>query len=278
MVRGQRAFRCDTTTDVLAAIVEREPDWAALPIDAPPAVERLIRRCLEKDPNERLHDIADARLEISDVRRGGSVVEARPAYKPDRSRRRERMAWASASAVLLLVAAAMTIKTLRPAPLAPEMRFEITTPPTADASSLAIAPDGQKIVYVAAAEGRPRLWLRSFESTTPRSLAGTDGGFYPFWSPDSRSIGFFAGGQLLRLDLDGGLVRTIASAPNPVGGAWGVNGTILFTPNFAGPIFRVSATGGEASALARTDAKQASHRFPQFLPDGRHFLFYVPSV
>ena len=102
-------------------------------------------------------------------------------------------------------------------------------------------------------------------------------GGYPFWSPDSRSVGFFADGKLKRIDLDGRLVRALANAPNPVGGSWNREGTILFAPNFTGPIFRTSATGGEAMAVTRIEAQQSSHRFPHFLPDGRHFLYYATS-
>jgi Tol biopolymer transport system component len=109
-------------------------------------------------------------------------------------------------------------------------------------------------------------------------LPGTEGGFYPFWSPDNKSIGFFTGGKLKRIDIDGGLVRVLANAPNPVGGTWNQDGTILFTPNYTGPIFRTSAaTSEEAVALTKLEGQQATQRFPQFLPDGRHFLYYVPT-
>ena len=107
-------------------------------------------------------------------------------------------------------------------------------------------------------------------------MSGTEGGLYPFWAPDSRSIGFFADGKLRRIDIDGGLVRVITNAPNPLGGSWNRDGTILFTPNYSGPIFRVNVNGGEPEQLTHIQA-QESHRFPFFLPDGRHFLYYVPT-
>jgi Tol biopolymer transport system component len=189
--------------------------------------------------------------------------------------RKRRTAWFIAALVILIVAAGIWVLRL-PVPSPHEVRFEFTTPPTSDTVSLAISPDGQQIAFVAASDGRSRLWVRSLDSVSTRSLAGTDGGFYPFWSPDSRSVGFFADGNLKRIDISTGLVQVLATAPNPLGGTWNRDGTILFAPNFASPIFRVSSTpGGESAAVTRIEAPPASHRFPQFLPDGRHFLYYV---
>ncbi len=223
---------------------------------------------------QRLQHIGDARIEIDEAQVAPDVDGARTRSVP---RRGERFAWISVVAVLALIAVFLGLRAFRSAPPPAEMRFEITTPPTTDPVSLAISPDGQTIVFVATFEGRPRLWLRSLNSPSTRPLAGTDDGFYPFWSSDNRSIGFFADGKLKRIDIDGGLVQTLANAPNPLGGTWNRDGTILFAPNFTGPIFRVSATGGEAAAVTLIEPRPSSHRFPQFLPDGRHFLYYVPS-
>ena len=273
MLTGRAVFEGETVGEILAGVLKTDPDWRQLPANTPEGIWRLLRRCLQKERKLRLRDIADARLEIDEARSGpqrdAHVVR-------NASRRGERLAWMSALALVALIAAAAIAWAVRPLPSAPEMRVEITTPPTSDPISLAISPDGQKIVFVATSDGRPRLWLRSLDSGSARPLAGTDGGFYPFWSPDNRSIGFFADGKLERIDIDGGLVRAVANAPNPVGGAWNRDGTILFAPNFTGPIFRISA-GGEPAALTRIEARQATHRFPQFLPDGRHFLYYVRS-
>ena len=236
----------------------------------------MLRRCLRKDRTQRLQHIGDARIEIDEAARapdqpGGDRARRRP------RRTRSVTRWIVVAAALALTAAVLGVRAFRSTPPVAEVRFEIATPPTTDPVSLAVSPDGQTIVSVATFDGRPRLWLRSLNAVSTRPLAGTDGGYYPFWSPDSRSIGFFADGKLDRIDLDGGLVRALANAPNPLGGTWNHDGTILFTPNYTGPIFRVAATGGDAMAVTRTDARQASHRFPQFLPDGRHFLYYVPS-
>ena len=188
----------------------------------------------------------------------------------------ERLAWASALALVALMAAAIGVWALRPVPTAPEARLEINTPPTRD-PSLAISPDGLKIVFAARSAGQSQLWLRSLDSPLARPLAGTERASSPFWSPDSRSIGFFADTKLKRMDIDGGSVQTLASVtPAPLGGAWNSDGTIVFADNPGGPIFRISAEGGEPAAATRIESpQQRSHSFPQFLPDGRHFLFFV---
>ena len=178
--------------------------------------------------------------------------------------------------LLLLLGAFAFRGSLAPAPVNSnrEMRLEVTTPATADPTSVAISPDGLKIVYVAISEGRSQLRLRSLESGLERSLAGTDGALFPFWSPNSKSIGFFGDGVLKRTEIDGGLPRILADAPAGRGGTWNGEDVILFTPNSGGPIFRVAASG-ETPAEALTAIDAGSHRHPRFLPDGRHFLYFV---
>ena len=160
------------------------------------------------------------------------------------------------------------------------MRLEINTPATTDPVSLAISPDGQKIVFVATEEGRSRLSLRSLDAVSARPLTGTEGASWPFWSPDGRSVGFFADGKLKRIDVDGGQLQNLTDAPSGRGASWNRDGTIIFTPDqLSSPIFRIPAAGGEPSPLTRPESpKQTSHRFPQFLPDGRHFLYYVLGI
>jgi serine/threonine protein kinase len=278
MLTGKSGFGGDTAVEVLSNVLKADPDWTALPASAAPSVRSLLRRCLQKDPRQRLRDIADARFQIEEALNEPATPLA-VAERASVPQRRERLAMSvvSALALLTLIALVTTLANRNSAPSAAEMRLEITTPPTTDPISFAISPDGRTIVFVATSEGRTRLWLRSLDSVSARPLAGTDGGFYPFWSPDSRSIGFFANGKLERIDLDGTLVRALANAPNPLGGSWNREGTILFVPNFTGPIFRTSATGGEALAVTRIEARQSSHRFPHFLPDGLRFLYYATS-
>ena len=155
------------------------------------------------------------------------------------------------------------------------MRLEITTPPTTDPASFALSPDGRQIAFVATDAGRPRLWLRSLNSVSARPLAGTEGATIPFWAPHGRSLGFFADdGKLKRIDVDGGAVRVLANANLPWGGTWNSDDTILFAPR-TGSIFRIPATGGEPTVVTRLQAQQSNHSYPQFLPDGDHFVYYV---
>ena len=191
-----------------------------------------------------------------------------------------RLYWLSAA--LLFVAILMGGLALRNSSTAasnqtPELRLEIMTSSTTDPTSLAISPDGLKVVFVAISEGRSQLRLRSLDSGIERSLPGTDGALFPFWSPNNRSIGFFADGSLKRTDIDGGMPRALAEAPAGRGGSWNSEDVILFTPNAGGPIFRVAASGdGKATAL--TEISAGSHRHPRFLPDSRHFLYFVTGT
>ena len=191
---------------------------------------------------------------------------------------RERVFLVTALAFTAITAAAALFWTSRPAPAAAEIRLEIIAPPTTDPLSLAIAPDGRKLVFTAQMDGRPKLLIRQLDSTVMRPIAGTDGGTFPFWSPDSRTIGFFAEGKLKRVDVAGGTPQVLADAPTGRGGTWNASGDIVFAPtSFPGPLNRVSATGGEAIPLAAADGPLIQ-RFPHFLPDGRHFLFYAPAA
>ncbi|MBI3264842.1 MAG: serine/threonine-protein kinase [Acidobacteria bacterium] len=268
ILTGRRAFDGDTVTDILGAIVRGEPDWRALPAGLPAHANRLLRRCLEKDRRRRLRDAGDVWLELDEP-------PSEPIDRRASSRAGGRLGWIAA-AVFGLVAAAFAIWSFRPAAPAPELRVDIATPPTPDPLSLAIAPDGGKVAFVATGGGPSRLWVRSIDSTASQPLAGTDGALYPFWSPDGRAVGFFAEGKLKRIDLSGGPPQVLAAANGPRGGAWSRDGVILFAPNATGGLFRVAATGGEPTQVTRVDApRQISHRFPHFLPDGRRFLFFA---
>jgi Tol biopolymer transport system component/DNA-binding winged helix-turn-helix (wHTH) protein len=176
--------------------------------------------------------------------------------------------------LVVIVGAAMLDSKPPTSDAPPEIHVEIMTPPTADPTSLAISPDGLKIVFVAIFEGRSQLRLRHLGAGTEHSLPGTDGALFPFWSPNSRSIAFFADGALKRTEINGGMPRSLAEAPAGRGGAWNSEDVILFTPNTGGPIFRVTASG-ETAAQPLTQVSAGSHRHPRFLPDGRHFLYFV---
>jgi serine/threonine protein kinase len=218
MLTGSRAFQGEDATETIAAIVRSEPEWSRLPADTPANVRRVLRRCLEKDRKRRLADIRDARLDLDEQDRTPAISAPGTNGK---MRRRERLAWSAALGLLALIAiGAMLRGGNETASATPGhvLRAEITTPPTTDPLSLALSPDGEKLVFVASSNGRPQLWLRSLSSGVARPLRGTDGASFPFWSPDSRSVGFFTNETLSRIDIDGGTPRAIVRAAVGTGG------------------------------------------------------------
>ena len=281
MLTGRRAFAGEDITDTIVSVISKEPDWPALPPLTPAAVRSLLRRCLDKDPKRRLRDIGEARLALE-----GAFEAAVPGTTAPQtiatatsSTPRGRLIWMAAFVVAMVVIIALAIpavRDLREAP-PPETRVDIVTPATSDPISFALSPDGRQIVFVASGDGASHFWLRPLASTTAQPLAGTEGAAYPFWSPDSRSVGFFAGGALKRLDMGGGAPQTLTAASPGRGGTWNANGVILFAPNTTSPLFRIAASGGQAAAVTKLD-QQPSHRHPFFLPDGRQFLFYATGT
>ena len=285
LLTGKQAFGGGTLSDTIAAVLERAPDWQGLPASTPAKIRDLLRRCLQKDKTLRLRDAGDARIEIDEVLTAPATADAATAT-PATKGWRERLAWPPA-AVLLLAAIALAVALagwgafvyLRPAPAAaPEMRTEIVVPSTSDPVSFALSPDGRMIVFAASSDGPLRLWLRRLDATEAQPLAGTEGASFPFWSPDDRSVGFCADNRLKRMDIAGGSPQTLADTTSFCrGGAWSPDGTILFTNN-RGPLFRIPASGGQPVAVTKLLDKQIHHRFPQFLPDSRQFLFYAVAV
>jgi serine/threonine protein kinase len=271
MLTGRRAFDGEDVTDILGAVLRMEPDWTLLPTGVSPLVRRLLRLCLEKNPRNRRSTATDVRLDIEQA-----LTEPAAAIRPSAPERNSRPAW-MAFTIAVLVTAVLTVpalRYLRETP-PPEIRLEVNTPPTADPFSFAISPDGQRLVFSASNEGKSQLWVRSIDSVAAQPLAGTAGARYPFWSPDSASVGFFADARLKRIDVVGGAPQILANAVAGFGGTWNRDGTILFAPTGIEPLFKVLATGGEPVAVTRLEAGQTRHCFPQFLPDGRHFIYFV---
>jgi hypothetical protein len=224
MLTGQPVFTGESVSHVPASVLKSDPDWSLLPGETPPAIRRLLRRCLEKDRKRRIADASDVRLDIEEAMlRTSSGAEPAPIGAVSTPPRRST--WTTAalalSAAMIAAMAVPTVRYLRqgPPPTPAETRTDILTP-AGDLASFALSPDGRHIVYVATSDGAPRLWLRSLATATSQPLGGTEGAEYPFWSPDSRSIGFLAGGSLKRLDLGAGPPLTLASTPSGRGATW----------------------------------------------------------
>ena len=288
MLTAQRAFPGEGVSDTVAHVLMKEPDWNALPSGTPAPIRRLLRRCLEKDRKQRLDSATAARLEIDEARADPSAET--PAREPGPTReaqpvrlqRRERVAWfvavASIVAALAVVVAAL-LAWRRAAPELAVLRLDVTTPQTSDPTSFALSPDGRQVVFVADGAGGSQLWLRQLDQTTATPLPSTEGATLPFWAPDSRAIGFFADAKLKRLDLPGGRAQELADAANGRGGAWSRDGVILFAAHAISGLLRVPATGGTPTSVTRPALGEFGHRSPDFLPDGRRFIFWVgPST
>jgi hypothetical protein len=228
-----------------------------------------MRRLLQKDARQRLGDIRDARFALEEA-------HEQP-FTPPLVSKTSHAAWPIAFGVAVVTVAVMAVPITRrlreAAPL--EMRVEINMPRSPAPVQFALSPDGRYIAFVASGDGLPRLWLRALDKTTAQPMPGTDGAQLPFWSADSRSIAFFTSGRLYRVDILGGAPQGLAGIAIGRGGTWNAEDVILFTPNSVSPVMRISANGGESTAVTRLAPGQLSHRFPRFFPDGYHFLFYV---
>jgi Tol biopolymer transport system component len=284
MLCGKRAFEGEDVTDALAAVVRSEPDWTALPPGLPAPVLRVLRACLQKDSHLRRQHIGDVRLDLTAINEPSPPVSVPQPETAALSRRR----WAVvAVAAIASAALGVAVDRVRRAPVATEpIEFTIpapagatfATPPSAGsgvASQAAISPDGRQIVFVANDQNGYRLWLRSLATSESRPLNGTENGAFPFWSPDNRFIGFFAEGKLKTLSLSGGPAFVVCAAADGRGGTWSRDNVIVFAPSPRGVLQRVSAGGSPPVDVSRIDEEygETNHRFPFFLPDGRHFLF-----
>ena len=268
MLAGTRPFPGDEITDTLAGILKSEPPWDALPRDTPAAIRRLLRRCLQKDRQQRLQHIGDARLEIDEAR---GATPAEPVAVPAGTVRRPFL-WIAAAAAAALAVGMIAGRQFAIVTEAPEMRLEISMP-MEFMTHFAISPDARSVAL--ARTGRRGLLVRAFEDPTPRALTGTEGAEYPFWSPDGRSLGFFANNRLQRVESDGGAPQALANVITPAGGTWNRDGVILYVPNDNGGVFQVPAGDGESRMVTPQRTPPLATRLPQFLPDGRRFLFYV---
>jgi Tol biopolymer transport system component len=272
MVTGRKAFAGTTSASLISAILkDQPPPLSTVEPVTPAALDRTVRQCLVKEPDARWQSARDLLEELKWIAAEGErAVPAGPA----RGRRRVRDAGlVVATALVVGILAVMVMRSLRPAvPEAIVTRFDLVTPPTADPFSFALSPDGRHVAFVATADGASRLWVRSFDLGTTRPLAGTEGASYPFWKPDGSAIGFFANGKLKRVDVAGGVPHALTDAVGARGGTWNQEGVIVFAPTTSG-LMRIAAAGGTPGVLTHLAAGQTGHRWPQFLPDGRRFLF-----
>jgi len=278
MLTGRQAFQGDTVSDILAAVLAREPDFALLPANLNPKVPELLRRSLEKNPRRRWYAVGDLRFEIEAALTAPTVSAAANRDVATTHKRREWAigALAALAASALVAFAVLLVRDLNRSEPA-EVHFQVVTPPTTDATSMAVSPDGRKLVFVGSNERRTQLFLRALDSLNAQALPGTEGATYPFWSPNSRSIGFFADNKLKRIDVQGAGVQELASALLGGGGTWNQDDVILFNPRATSAIVRVAAVvGGPVVEVTRLDSpREIQHLAPYFLPDGRHFLFYT---
>ncbi len=280
MASGRRAFMGKSQASIVAAILASDPQpISAVQPMSPPPLDRVVRTCMAKDPDDRWQTAHDVKLQLQWIAESGSKAGV-PAPVAARRRTSQRLAWmvaGVATAAAIALAIAFMLRT--PAPVHP-LRVSILPPDqrSFDPLSISISPDGTKLTFVASAGGGvPQLWVRPLDSTAAQPLAGTDDAAFPFWSPDSRNLGFFAQGKLRIIEASGGAVQTLADAPQPRGGAWGGDGTILYTPDTLSAMFRIPAAGGTPSRAIgeeKAAASVGSPRWPAFLPDGKHYVFF----
>ena len=275
MLAGRRAFDGGDISEVLAGVIKSDPNWVLLPGETPAAVRRLLERCLQKDPKRRLRDIGDAQAYIDDAL---EVPATSPRPLAARSPARERIAWAAAL-LTIAVAAVVITAMLRRSPSPPELRLQIDAAAPLNISqalSFALSPDGRTAAFLGRnSQNETQIWVRRLDSDSAAPLPGTERAGNMQWSPDGRSLVFGADQKLRRIDAAGGNLQVLADGATAFGISWGARGDILFTRGNTSPISRVSASGGAIEQVTRLETGHATHRFPNFLPDGRRFLYYV---
>jgi len=281
MATGKCAFGGKTQASIVGQILAVEPPpVSTLAPATPPALDRLIRNCLEKDPDDRIQTAHDVKLDLQTI--ADEKPAGRAAASDQVSRAGGRIGWLAA-VVAATVLGAIAAQLLYPRPQSmPSIRSSISPPPnllfqlTSDAAGPPVlSPDGKLIAFTAVSnEGNLEIWVRPLNSLEAHPIEGTDDAYYPFWSPDSRSLGFFVPGKLKRVDLNGGSPTDVTDLKQGKGGAWSSSGVIVFSPEPSAPLMKVSASGGTAEPLTKLDLTQhTSHRWPVFLPDGKHLLY-----
>ncbi|HET6278172.1 MAG TPA: protein kinase [Candidatus Polarisedimenticolia bacterium] len=285
MATGRPAFEGKTKTSLIAAIVASQPPPIAnVRGMAPPALDHLVRKCLEKAPEDRWQSAGDLAAQLRFIATAGSQPGIAPDVAPPR-RSMATLPWWIA-AVLAVLSISLAVISIGREQATPRMvRASISPPPgTAlipyDLLGVALSPDGRRLALAAIdADGGQRLWTRDLDSMTAVPIAETGGASYPFWSPDGTQLGFFADGKLKKIDLRGGSPRELADAPSGRGGSWGPDDTILFSPKTRSSIYRIPAAGGTAQEVTQFHPEiETTHRWPHMLPDGRSFLYVSRTI
>ena len=277
MATGKKAFTGKSQASLIGSILRDDPPSIseAAPM-IPPALNRVVKTCLAKDPEDRFQTAHDAKLQLEWIAEGGSQAGL-PAPVVARRKNREKLAWGIA-AMAILAAVLATFGYVRRAPKPPRVtRFEVAIPPNVIAiDTPRISPDGRILAFNATdSGGLTRIWIRPLNALAAQPLPGTEGTTRPFWAPDSRFIGFAQGGKLMKIDVSGGPPTKICDAPTASDGTWSPEGVILFDGTGSDPIQRVSAAGGTPTIAVKPDAarKETQIGWPEFLPDGRHFMY-----
>ena len=282
MTTGRRAFEGKTATSAMAAVLEREPPpISSLQPMTPPAFERLVKSCLAKDPDDRWQTAHDVKLQLRQILEGGSQITSSAVAAVPARKRTVRLPWIIAAVLAAVAAGALFFLYQANQKQLPVLRVEITPPDKLQfnlsgdhGGPAAISPDGRLLVFSANGTNGTQLYLRALDSTSAQPLVGTEGAMFPFWSPDSRSIAFFTDDKLKRIEAAGGTPVTICESTLGRGGSWNQDGTIVAALSYNTGISRVSANGGAPAPVTVADGvNYSSHRWPSFLPDGKHFLY-----
>jgi serine/threonine-protein kinase len=292
VLAGRQAFPGETISDTLAAVLKSEPDWTALPAEAPGALRRLLGRCLVKDPKQRLRDIGDARIFLQEVLTSPEEKRDSPVPLPAPRRGATPLKILPWLLLALVVAAAPWISRFMAPAVRPveeptaRLEVDLSTPEPLlgePGTAVVVSPDGRLLAYVAGPGDERKLYVRRIDQLRGNPLAGTEGAYSPFFSPDGRWIAFFAGNKLKKVDVTGGSPLNIAdieSGEQARGGAWSRGGTIVYTRQFEAGLMKVSESGGAPQPLTKPDPahRERSHRWPCFLPDGKTVLFAVQAA
>ena len=288
MVTGKPAFSGKSRASLIAAILTSEPPpITQLQPLTPVTLDRVVKKCLAKDPDERWQSASDLASELQWIASGAQSGSAAAISVPGKTSQRAFIPWLVAAIALAVAGVVAARVYFQPSPLlAPRARWVIEPPEKStyhaagqEGGPVVVSRDGKRLAFVAVdASGKQQLWIRPLDALQATPVPGTEGGYFPFWSPDGGSLGFFSDRQLKRVSLDNGRVVTVCDVHLARGGSWSNPGIILFAPDTLGSLYQVPAAGGTPSAVTQVDlSRHDSHRWPYFLPDGQHFLYFASS-